>query len=815
MEENVTKEIQAINIEDEMRNSYMDYAMSVIIGRALPAVRDGLKPVHRRILYAMYKEGNLSSKRYSKCAGVVGEVLKKYHPHGDSAVYDSLVRMAQPWNMRYPLIDGQGNFGSIDGDSAAAYRYTECRLTKLAEEMMVDIEKETVNFMPNFDGSVMEPVILPTKIPSLLMNGSDGIAVGMATKIPPHNLTEIANALVAMIDNPELSFEELLQLVPGPDFPTASLIYGRSGIHQAYRTGRGRVIMRARAEIEEIGKTDRERIVVTEIPFQTNKARILESIADLTNQGKIEGISDLRDESDRQGMRMVVELKKGVNSNVILNQLYKHTALQSSFGIIMLTIVDGKPRVLPLSEMLSLFLKHRKEVIIRRTLYDLREAEKRAHILLGLKIAVENIDDVIALIKASKNPEEARTGLMGKFELSEIQAQAILDMRLQKLTGLERDKIIKEYEEILKVIESLKEILGSEELIFKIIKDEIIEVRDKFGDNRRTEIIESQADDIQIEDLIQKEEMVVAVSHLGYVKRTPLSAYRTQKRGGKGSKGMSTRDEDFVEKVFVASTHDTMLVFTSYGKVHWLRVYEIPEGSRATRGKSINNLVQLSSGEKVAAILPVQDFRDDHYIVFATKGGTVKKTQLSAYSRPRAGGIIAIGLKDDELIQVRLTHGDHDVILSTSQGQSIRFNESNVRAMGRSASGVRGISLGKDDACVSLDVVEADKTILTVSERGYGKRTDVEDYRQQNRGGSGIITMKTTDKTGKVMSSRLVSENDEVMLITNKGKTIRQAVSDISVIGRNTQGVRLFTVESDEKVVSATVIDADEAPEEE
>jgi DNA gyrase subunit A len=801
------KEVIAVNLEDEMQSSYLDYSMSVIIGRALPAVSDGFKPVHRRILYAMYKEGNLSSKRYSKCAGVVGEVLKKYHPHGDGAVYDSLVRMAQPWNMRYPLIDGQGNFGSIDGDSPAAYRYTECRLTKLAEEMMADIEKDTVDFAPNFDDSTLEPRLLPTRVPNLLINGSDGIAVGMATKIPPHNLTEITSALIALIDNPQLSFEEVIKLVPGPDFPTSAFIFGRSGIVSAYRTGRGRVVMRAKAEIESMGKNqDREQIIITEIPFQTNKARILENIAELVNDAKIEGISDLRDESDRDGMRMVIELKKGAIANVILNQLYKHTALQSSFGIIMLSIVDNRPQTLSLLEMLRLFIRHRKDVVIRRTVFELKEAEKRAHILLGLKIAVENIDEVVALIKASKNPDEARLKLITRFELSTLQAQAILDMRLQRLTGLERDKIIQEYQEILALIDKLKAILSSDSLVFSIIRAELSEIKDKYGDKRRTQILDDEIEDINQEDLIQREEMIVTVSHLGYVKRTPTSAYRTQKRGGKGLQGMATREEDFVEQLFSASTHDTMLVFSNLGKVYWLRVYEIPEGNRSTRGKAINNLIPMVNSERVAAILTVEKFVDDRFIVFVTKNGTVKKTALSAYANPRAGGIIAITLNEDELVQVRLTNGTQDVMISTAQGQSIRFGEDDVRAMGRGASGVRGISLEKDDAVVSMDIVDEGKTILTVSERGYGKRTGLEEYRKQGRGGSGIITMKTTDKTGKVVSTTLVSDNQDLMLITNTGQIIRQKIALISTIGRNTQGIKLFNVAENEIVVSATLV---------
>lgn len=806
-----SKEVVGVNLEDEMRTSYLDYSMSVIIGRALPEGRDGLKPVHRRILYAMFKEGLLASKRYSKCAGVVGEVLKKYHPHGDSAVYDSLVRMAQPWNMRYPLIDGQGNFGSIDGDSAAAYRYTECRLTKIAEEMMADIDKETVDFVANYDDSTVEPRILPTKIPNLLINGSDGIAVGMATKIPPHNLTEVVNALVQLIDEPETSLDRIIKFIPGPDFPTAGYIYGRKGCLDAYRTGRGKVTMRAKVDIETIGKGgEREQIVVTEVPFQTNKAKILENIAQLVRDEKIEGISDLRDESDRDGIRMVVELKKGTIANVVLNQLFKHTALQSSFGIIMLSIIDNRPQIVNIKQLLELFLKHRKEVILRRTAYELREAEKRAHILEGLKIAVENIDEVIALIKRSASPSEAKLALRDRFELSDIQAQAILDMRLQKLTGLERDKIIAEYQEVLALILRLREILSNEKLVFGIIKDELIGVRDNFGDARRTQIIDADLDDINLEDLIQKEEMVVTVSNLGYIKRHPVSAYRAQKRGGKGKQGMATRDEDFVEKIFTASTHDIMLVFTSQGRVHWIKVYEIPEASRIAKGKSISNFIQLNAHETIAAILTIEKFTDDQFIVFVTKNGTVKKTELSAYSNPRAGGIIAITLNEDELVQVRLARIAEDIIISTAEGQSIRFDESDIRAMGRSAAGVRGISLKDGDKVVGMDVVQPGKTILTVSEKGYGKRTELEEYRKQSRGGSGIITLKVTDKTGRVVTATQVVDENDLMLVTNAGKIIRQSVKAISIIGRNTQGIRLIGVDENEVVVSATIIDPEE-----
>lgn len=804
-------EIVGINLEDEMRTSYLDYSMSVIIGRALPDVRDGLKPVHRRILYAMYREGILSSKRYSKCAGVVGEVLKKYHPHGDAAVYDSLTRMAQSWNMRYPLIDGQGNFGSVDGDAAAAYRYTECRLTKLAEEMMADIDKETVDFVANFDDSTLEPRVLPSKVPNLLINGSDGIAVGMATKIPPHNLTEVGNALVHLIDHPDASVEELIKFVPGPDFPTAGFIYGRRGAIEAYKTGRGKVVLRAKVEIEPLGKGgEREAIIVNEIPYQVCKARLLEHIGELVNEDKIEGIADLRDESDRNGMRVVIELKKGVVSNVILNQLYTHTDLQTSFGIIMLSIVDGRPQVINLKGLLELFIDHRKEVVTRRTAFELKEAKGRAHILEGLKIAVENIDEVVALIKKSKGPEEARVSLRKKFSLTEIQAQAILDMRLQRLTGLERDKIIQEYNEVLELIKKLKSILASVEKVSQIVKDEIVDVRDRFGDSRRTQIVEGDLDQIEVEDLIQKEEMVVTVSHMGYIKRHPVSAYRAQRRGGKGKQGMNTREEDFVEEIFTASTHDMLLVFTSRGRVHWVKVYEVPEASRVSKGKSVANLLQLKSDERVAAILAVKEFTDDQAVVFVTKQGTVKKTMLSAYSNPRAAGIIAISLKDDELIQVRLTRAGQDIILSSAFGQAIRFDESDIRPMGRGAAGVRGMSLKEGDYVVGMDVALEGKTILTVSERGYGKRTELGEYRKQSRGGSGIITLKVTEKNGAVVTATQVSEADDVMLITNKGKIIRQSVRALSVIGRNTQGVRLINVDEGEIVVSAAIVSPEE-----
>ncbi len=808
-------EIIPINIEDEMKGAYLDYAMSVIIGRALPDVRDGLKPVHRRILYAMFREGLLSNKRYSKCAGVVGEVLKKYHPHGDSAVYDSLVRMAQPWNLRYPLIDGQGNFGSIDGDSAAAYRYTEARLTKLAEELLADIDKETVDFGPNFDTSTVEPLVLPSRVPNLLINGSDGIAVGMATKIPPHNLTEICTATIAIINNPEITVKELLKIVPGPDFPTGAFIYGREGIKDAYERGRGSIIMRAKAAIEKIAKGDREAIVITEIPFQVNKSKLIERIADLVRDAKLEGISDLRDESDRDGMRIVVELKKGTIAGVVLNGLYKHTPMQSSFGVILLSIVNGQPRVLSLKECLKYFIDHRKDVVTRRTVYDLRKAEERAHILEGLKIALENIDEVIALIKKSKAPDEAKEGLIKKFSLSPLQAQAILDMRLQRLTGLERDKIIAEYKEIMALIKELKAILADEKRIFKIIVDELTELMEKHGNPRRTEIQAASAE-ISIEDLIQEEDMVVTISHTGYIKRNPISLYRAQRRGGRGKTGMTTRDEDFVEDLFIASTHNYVLVFTNKGKVFWLKVYDIPQAGRTAKGKAIVNVVNMAGDEQVAAVLPVKEFIAGKFIIMATKKGTVKKTELMAYSNPRAGGIIAMGIDDgDELIEVRVTEGNQDIFIGTQKGMTIRFHEDEARAMGRTATGVRGIRLEDGDAVVGMEVINTGANILTVSEHGSGKRTPTEEYRVQGRGGVGVITMKVTDKTGPVVSIKQVTDTDEIMIISDGGKIIRMKVKDISIIGRNTQGVRLISLDDKEKVTAVAKLAESEEVEEE
>ena len=796
-----------------MKTSYLDYSMSVIVGRALPDVRDGLKPVHRRILYAMFREGLLHSKKYSKSAGVVGEVLKKYHPHGDSAVYDTMVRMAQDFNMRYPLVDGQGNFGSVDGDPAAAYRYTEARLTKLAEELLADIDKETVDFAPNFDDTTVEPSVLPTRVPNLLINGSAGIAVGMATNIPPHNLSEVAEGLVLMIDNPEVTIQELMALIKGPDFPTAGFIHGYEGIKQAYQTGRGIIQMRARATIEE-GKGDRESIIVTELPYQVNKARLLERIAELVQEKKITGISEIRDESDREGMRVVIELKKGEISNLILNQLYKHTAMQSTFGVIMLALVNNQPRVLNLRKLLSHFIQHRREVVLRRTRYDLRKAEERAHILLGLKIALEHLDAVIALIKASASPEEAKSGLMSKFTLSEIQAQAILDMRLQRLTGLERDKIITEYEEVVKEIVRLNEILASDALVMKIIRDELLAIKQEYGDPRRTEIV-SETSEIDIEDLIKDEDMVITISHAGYIKRNPLTTYRAQKRGGKGKIGMETKEEDFVERLFTASAHSYILFFTNKGRVYWLKVHQLPEASRQAKGKAIVNLIQISQDERVTAALPIREFTPDHFILMATKKGIIKKTELESYSHPRPSGIIAITLEEgDELISAEVTDGERDVFLGTRDGLSIRFTETDVREIGRAGKGVIGIRLDESNEVVGMEIVRDDSTILTVTEKGYGKRSTLEDYRSQGRGGKGIITIKTTEKNGRVIGMAQVSADDEIILITTNGKVLRIRTKDISVQGRNTQGVRLFDIDEGDKVVSfAKVVEREEEKE--
>jgi len=793
-----------VNIEDEMRKSYMDYAMSVIVGRALPDVRDGLKPVHRRVLFAMNELNNDYNKPYKKSARVVGDVIGKYHPHGDSAVYDTIVRMAQDFSLRYPLIDGQGNFGSVDGDSAAAMRYTEVRMDRLAHELLTDIDKETVEFGPNYDDSLEEPLVLPCKFPNLLVNGSEGIAVGMATKIPPHNLGEVIDGLVAMIDDPTLDSEQLLDLIPGPDFPTSGFILGREGIREAYRTGRGIIQMRARAMVEQNRRTGRESVVVTEIPFQVNKARLIEKIADLVKDKKIEGISDLRDESDRDGMRIVVELKRDTIPQVIINQLYKMTPMQSSFGIIMLAIVGGQPRVLTLREVLGHFIEHRKEIVTRRCLFELKKAEARAHILEGLKIALDNLDEVIQIIKSSANSAEAKQKLVVRFALSAIQAQAILDMRLHRLTGLERDKIIEEYNQMLALIKRLKEILASETEILAIIKGELSEIRERYADVRRTEIIEMTAD-LSIEDLIVEEDMVVTVSHSGYIKRNAVSLYRAQRRGGKGKTGMRPKEEDFVENLFIASTHSYILVFTDRGKVYWLKVHEVPQGGRAARGKAIVNLLNLEADEQVMTILPVKEFVDGKYIITATRNGTVKKTELMAYSHPRQGGIIALTIDDDDsLIAARLTDGDMDILLASKSGKSIRFPETGARPMGRTARGVRGMMLEANDCLIGMEVVTdaTAATLVTVTENGYGKRTALDQYRVQSRGGKGIITIKTSDRNGMVVDIKLVDNDSDLMFITDRGKVLRTKVAALSVIGRNTQGVRLMVLESDERIVA-------------
>ncbi|NOY52075.1 MAG: DNA gyrase subunit A [Deltaproteobacteria bacterium] len=804
-----------VNIEETMKRSYLDYSMSVIVGRALPDVRDGLKPVHRRILYAMFREGLLSNKKYSKSAGVVGEVLKKFHPHGDSAVYDSLVRMAQEWNLRYPLIDGQGNFGSVDGDSAAAYRYTEARLTKIAEEMLADIDKETINYTPNFDGSVDEPSVLPTRIPNLLINGSAGIAVGMATNIPPHNLGEIIAGLMLLIDKPDASLEEILAVIPGPDFPTGGFILGWEGIRQAYTTGRGKVLLQARTLVEKgARKGAKDAIIVTEIPYSVNKSRLLEEIARLVQSRKIEGITDLRDESDREGIRIVMELRKNEIAEVVLNQLFKHTSLRTTFGIILLSLIHNEPKILGIREILRHFLDHRKEVVTRRSLFDLRKAEARAHLLEGFKIALDNLDAVIKLIKGSRDPETARTGLMKKFKLTVEQARAILEMRLQRLTGLERDKILSDLKETRTLIKKLKFILEHEDEILKIIQRELAEIRDRYNDPRRSEIIARSAE-LRVEDLIAEEEMVITISHSGYIKRNAVSLYRAQQRGGRGVTGMGTKDEDFVERLFVAQTHDFILFFTNMGKVYWLKVHEIPQAGRAARGKAIVNLLQISSAETITATLPVREFDESKYIIMATRRGIVKKTSLAAYSHPRTTGIMALSLDaGDQLIRVGITNGDHDILLGTRDGMAIRFHETEVRPMGRVSRGVKGISMRKEDEVMGMEVVNPGETLLTVTENGFGKRTKISEYPVQGRGGKGVITIKTTERNGEVINVRQVSDEDDLMIITRKGQIIRMKIAGVSVIGRNTQGVKLIGIEAGDKVTGVATLAEKESEEE-
>ncbi|NOY65026.1 MAG: DNA gyrase subunit A [Nitrospirae bacterium] len=789
-----------VSIEEEMKVSYLDYAMSVIIGRALPDVRDGLKPVQRRILYAMFREGLTPGKKYSKCAGVVGEVLKKYHPHGDSAVYDALVRLAQDFNMRYPLIDGQGNFGSIDGDPPAAYRYTEARLAKIAEELLRDIDKDTVDFIANFDETTTEPVVLPSRVPNLLINGASGIAVGMATNIPPHNLSEVIDGLLLLLERPDVTVNELMERIPGPDFPTGGIIYGLQGITDAYTHGRGIIKIRARVRVERPQKGP-EQIIITELPYQVNKARLIEKIAELVRNKKIEGISEIRDESDRDGIRVVLELKRGEFPEVIINNLYKHTQMETSYGFNMLSLLGGQPRIMSLKRMLNHFLQHRREVVLRRTRFELRKAEEKAHILEGLKTALDYLDEIITLIRASSTPDEAKRALTDRYPLSSIQAQAILDMRLQRLTGLEREKIVSEYNETLKEITRLKEILGSEVLVNNIIKEELQEIKEKYGDERRTEII-AETKEISIEDLIAEEEMVITISHTGYIKRNPLSQYRSQRRGGKGLLGMETRENDYVEQIFIGSTHDYMLFFSNFGRLYWLKIYQIPEAGRASRGKAIVNLLQLNEGERITTAIPVKDFSEGYLVMF-TKKGVVKKTPLKEFSNPRGRGIIAITLdSDDELIAVRMTSGVNDLLIGTRNGLAVRFREEDVRPMGRTARGVRGIRLSDDDEVVAAEVVLDRTTILTVTERGYGKRTRIEEYPVHGRGGKGVISIKTNEKLGKAVGLLQVNDDDEIVLITNTGKLIRTRVENISILGRNTQGVKLMDVGNGDRVVS-------------
>ncbi len=789
-----------VNIEDEVRRSFLDYAMSVIVSRALPDVRDGLKPVHRRILYAMQQEGLLSTRGYSKSAGVVGEVLKHYHPHGDSAVYDSMVRMAQDFSLRYPLVDGQGNFGSIDGDSAAAYRYTEARLTALAEVMLRDIDRETVDFVDNFDGTVQEPTVLPSQFPNLLANGSAGIAVGMATNIPPHNLRELVDAMVLEARNPDCTLDDLIEKMPGPDFPTGAMICGKEGIRSAYATGRGLLTVRARADFEENKRGPR--IVVSEIPFMVNKASLLERIAELVREGRIDGVVDLRDESNRQGMRIVIEMRRDAPGEVVLNQLYKQTPLQSTFGINLLALVNGRPQLLSLKEAIRHFIDFRREVVVRRATYDLAQAEARAHLLDGFAIALDNLDEVISIIRGSQSTAEARTRLIERFELSELQANAILDMRLRALTALERQKVMSELAEVRAKIDDLKDLLTNDERILDDVVEELAEVRERFGDERRTELGPAVVG-ISTEDLIVEEDMVVTVSHHGYIKRNPATQYRAQRRGGKGVKGMEARQEDFVERLFVASTHDYILFFTTRGRAHWLKVHELPQLGRAARGKALVNVLQLAEGERVQATLPVRDFSGDEFVVLCTRKAVIKKTRLDAYSNPRRGGIIAIKLdEDDELIAACKTSSGNEVLIASCGGKSIRFQEDQVRAMGRAAAGVRGMGLKGSDRVVGMEVLTPGATILTLTENGYGKRTPLEDYRLQRRGGQGIITIRTTNRNGEVVSVAQVVDDDEVMLITDGGKVLRSKVSGISTMGRATQGVRIMKLDAGEKIVA-------------
>ena len=798
------------DIEKEMKTAYIDYAMSVIVSRALPDVRDGLKPVHRRILYAMHEDGITSDKPYRKCANTVGSVLGRYHPHGDASVYDAMVRLAQEFSMRYTLIDGHGNFGSIDGDPPAAMRYTEARMDKISNYMMADIEKNTVNFMPNYDDRLQEPTVLPAKIPALLINGSSGIAVGMATNIPPHNLTEIVDGLIKIIDSDNVTDEELMEIVKGPDFPTGALILGKEGIKQAYTTGRGKITLRAETEIEEMSG-NRQRIIVSSLPYQVNKAKLIKTISDLVKEKRVEGISDVRDESDRKDkVRVVVELKRDANAQVVLNQLYKHTQMQDTFGIIMLALVDGEPRILTLKQCMECYIDHRKEVVLRRTQFELDKAEARAHILEGLKIALDNIDEIINIIRNSY--DDAKEKLMDRFGLSDIQAQAILDMRLKTLSGLQREKIENEYDEIMKLIAHLKEILGSERLVFDVIKEELLEVKDKFGDDRKTKIVAAEGE-FEIEDLIKEEQTVITLSHFGYIKRMPIDTYKSQKRGVKGITGMTTREEDFVKQIFTASTHDTLLFFTNKGKVYRLRGYEIPEAGRTARGTAIVNLLSVDRGEKVSAVITLSNFAEGKYLLMATKNGTIKKTPLNEYNSVRKSGLQAITLKEnDELIDVRMTDGQDNVVLVTHQGLCITFKEDDVRPMGRVTQGVIGIKLNEGDEVIGMEpIIEGSKaTLLAITENGFGKRTELDEYRVQARGGKGVLTYKITPKTGKIVGIRIATGNEDVMLITNTGTIIRLKVKDISVLGRSTQGVTLMRTKDDCKVVSIETLEPEE-----
>ena len=802
-------EVHGIDIHEEMRRSYLDYAMSVIVGRALPDVRDGLKPVHRRVLYAMEEMGLHHNRPHRKAARVVGDVLGKYHPHGDTAVYDTIVRLVQDFSMRYPLIDGQGNFGSVDGDAPAAMRYTEVRLARLAQVILQDINKETVDFIPNYDESTQEPVVLPALMPNLLVNGSSGIAVGMATNIPPHNLSEVVDAVVAQLENPEITIAELMQTIPGPDFPTAGYIHGRQGISDAYRTGRGLIQVRAKAFVEK-GRAGRENIVVTELPYQVNKAKLVERIAELVRGKKIEGVADLRDESDREGMRIVLELKKDEPAMPILNSLYKHTAMQSTFGVIMLALVDHQPRILDLKQVIGHFIDHRKVVVVRRTRYELRQAEARAHILEGYRIALDHLDAVIQLIRRSRAVDEARSGLMREFGMTEIQAQAVLDLTLRRLTQLERQKIQDEYQETIQLIAKLQAILGSEALVRQIIKEELVDLKEEYGDPRRTQILEETAE-ISYEDTLADEEMVVTISHGGYIKRSPLTIYRAQRRGGKGTTGMVTKEEDYVEYLFVATTHSYILLFTNLGRVHWLKVHEVPQVGRAAKGKALVNFLQVQPGEMVTAMIPIRQFEIGRHLFMATRRGVVKKTELHAYSNPRAGGIIAITLDEgDELIAVRLTGGRDEIFLATKQGMAIRFNEEAVRAIGRAGRGVIGIALEAGDEVVAGEIVRSSTTVLTVNERGYGKRTELEEYRLQARGGKGIINVRVSEKNGPVVGALQVQEQDQVMMISQEGKVNRVNVREIGVIGRATLGVRLQGLEATDRVAAVTSLVPDE-----